>query len=67
MINAIADKAPSAVSTLIGVLNGLFNGLPESYWIFIYFTMTFIICVSFKFLIDFLKIVFSLIFTKGGF
>ena len=67
MVNAIADKAPSAVSTLIGVLTNLFSGLPESYYIFIYFTMAFMICLSFKFLIDFLKIVFSLIFNRGGF
>lgn len=66
MLNLAIDSA-SAVSTLRGVISSLFSGIPESYYVFVYFTMAFIVCVSFKFLIDFLKIVFSLIFNKGGF
>ena len=62
-----ADTSAYAVSTLIGVLQNLFLGIPESYFIFLYFTMAFIVCLTFKFLIDFLKIVFSLIFNRGGF
>ena len=62
-----ADMSANAVSTLIGVIRNLFTGIPESYLVFVYFTMAFIACLTFKFLIDFLKIIFSLIFNRGGF
>lgn len=62
-----AEMAPNAVSNLYSILSSLFTGIPNSYRFFIYFVMVFMVCLSFKFLIDFLKIVFSLIFNKGGF
>ena len=59
-------NSPKVISSFVTTLETLFSGVPQSYAFFMYFAMTFIVCISFKFLIDFLKIVFSLIFNKGG-
>lgn len=61
------DTATRAVATLVSKIMSLFSPIPETYQFFVYFVVAFIICVSFKFLIDFLKIIFSMIFSKGGF
>lgn len=53
--------------SLFQFVSSLFQGIPDSYYFIIYFVMAFMVCVTFKFLIDFLKIIFSLIFSKGGF
>lgn len=61
------DSAPAVQNNLFTVVHSLFPQIPESYYIILYFVCAFIVCLSFKFLIDFLKIVFSLIFRKGGY
>lgn len=66
MINLAAESV-AANPTLLDKVMSLFNPIPESYHFIVYFAVLFIVCVSFKFLIDFLKIIFSMIFSKGGF
>lgn len=61
------ETSANAVSSLFQFILSLFYDIPESYYFIIYFVMAFMVCVVFKFLIDFLKIIFSMIFTKGGF
>lgn len=66
MISLAAESVASSPSLYDKVLS-LFGAIPESYHFIVYFAVLFIVCVSFKFLIDFLKIIFSMIFSKGGF